>query len=101
MSVPLNKPIARKPLCQLSEVFYVKQKTTACRLGAAESNRKAIIIWNMSWYIIPKRQGHTKNEYLNTSLYNWIVNHPQVLKSQIENIWLKVYIEGHSEKQMV
>ena len=48
----------------------------------------------MSWYSIPKRQGHTKNVYVKTALNDWILQQPQVVESPIAYIWVKVTIEG-------
>ena len=56
----------------------------------------------MLWYSIPKRQGHTKsNKQIKKSLYNSIVQHPQVVHSPIENYCLKVSFDGHNDTQLV
>ena len=41
------------------------------------------------------------NNLINKSIYNWIINHPQVVKSPIVNDYLKVEIDGHTEPQLV
>ena len=52
--------------------------------------------------IIPKRKGDKKiNKQVKKSLYNWIVWHPQVVQSPIDNCCLKFSIGGHSEPQLV
>ena len=54
------------------------------------------------WSIIPNSKGHTKiNAQVKKYLYNWILQHPQVLKSPISNDCLKVSNDGHSEPQLV
>ena len=51
---------------------------------------------------ILKRKVHTKiNEQVDKSLYIWILQHPQVVQYPISNNCLKVYIDGHSEPQLV
>ena len=37
------------------------------------------------------------NDKIKKYLYNWIMNHPQFLKSPIVNDCLKVNIDGHTE----
>ena len=52
--------------------------------------------------IIPKRKLHTEiNEQVNKSIYNWILQHPQIVQSPISNYCLKVSINGNSEAQLV
>ena len=34
-------------------------------------------------------------------LYNWILQHPQVVHPPIANDYLKLYTDGHSETQFV
>ena len=47
-------------------------------------------------------KGHTKiNAQVRKSLYNWILQHSQVVQSPISNDCLKVSIGGHSEPQLV
>ena len=50
----------------------------------------------------PKQKGNsiTKNT-INKSLYNWIINHPQVVKSIISNDCLEVNIGGHTRPHIV
>ena len=48
------------------------------------------------------QKGHSKiSEELSKSLYNWIIHHPQVVQSPIENDCLKVKIDGYNEQQLV
>ena len=39
-------------------------------------------------------------EPIKKSLYNWIIHHPQVVKSSIANDSLKVKIDGNTELQL-
>ena len=56
----------------------------------------------MLWSSITKSKVHTKiNEIFKKSLYNWILQHPQVVQSPITNDCLKFSIDGHSEPQLV
>ena len=56
----------------------------------------------MLWSSIPNRKGHKKiNEQVKKYLYNWILQHPQVVQSPIANDCLKVPIDGPSELQLV
>ena len=49
-----------------------------------------------------KRKVNSKiNDQIKNSLYNWIMNHPQVVQSPIVNACLKVRIDGHTEPQLV
>ena len=79
----------------------VKQKTDVHSLGATVSNRTAIITVNMLGCSITNIRGHIKiNECVKTALYDWILQYPQVLKSQISNYCPKVYIDVHFKTQM-
>ena len=56
----------------------------------------------MLWSSISKRQLNTKiNAQVRNYLYNWILQHTQVVQSQIANECLKVSIDGHSEQNLV
>ena len=59
-SVTIINPSARKSLCLFTKVLYVKNKTAVFRVGAAESNRKSIIVGSILCSSIIKRIGHTK-----------------------------------------
>ena len=49
-----------------------------------------------------KRKGKSRvYDQINKSLYNWIMNHPQVVQSPIVNDFLKVNIDGHTEPKLV
>ena len=41
------------------------------------------------------------DKQIKKSLYNWIMHHPQAVKSPIVNYCLKVNIDGHTEPQLV
>ena len=56
----IYNPIARGSLRELSEVLYVKQKSTAHRLGVYKSKLKAIRVKNVLRSSIKKRKIHTK-----------------------------------------
>ena len=97
-----KNPSARKSLCLFTEVFYVKNKTSVHRVGADKSNFKSIRASSMLWSSTPKRVVKTKiNKRIKKSLYNCIIQHPQVMKSPIANNFLKVAIGSHSEPQVV
>ena len=93
---------AIKSLRLFTGVLDVKKKTYVRRVGAAKSKYKAIRAGSIFWSSIPKRKGYTKiNEQVKKYLYNWIIQHPQVVKSPIANNFLKESIDGHSEPQLV
>ena len=54
-SVLVNKPSARKPLHQFSELFDVIQKNSVYGLGASKSKQKSTITVHILWSRIPKR----------------------------------------------
>ena len=79
----------------------VKNKTAVRRVGAVESKRKAIRAGSMLCSSVPKSRGHTKiNEQVKKYLYNWILQHTQVVQSPIENDFVKVSIDGHCETKL-
>ena len=56
----------------------------------------------MFWSSITNRKGHTKiNADVKKYIYNWILQHPQIVQSPIANDCLKVSIGGHSEPHLV
>ena len=55
-----------------------------------------------SLVILFQRKGHKKiNEQVKKYPYNWIIQHPQVVKYPIYNDCLRVSIDGHSEPYLV
>ena len=101
-SVTVKNPSARKLLHIFTELFDIKSKTAVRRVGADKSKRKEIRAGNMLWSSITKRMVHTKiSERLKKYMYNWILQHPQVLQSTVDNGCLKLYIYGHSEPHLV
>ena len=48
-----------------------------------------------------KKRNSKIDEQIKKSLYNWIMNHPQVAKSPIINDCLKLKMDGHTEPQLV
>ena len=63
--------------------------------------RKVIGEGSISWYSITKRKGHTKNNERVNNIYSWIFQYPQVVQSPIKNDYLKLYIDGNTETQVV
>ena len=56
----------------------------------------------MLWSSIPKQRSHIKiNQQVKKSLYNWIIQHPQVMVSPIANDFFKLFIDGKVEPQLV
>ena len=80
----------------------MQKKAAVHRVYAAKSKRKATRAGSMLWSSIPNTKGHKKiNAQLKRYLYNWILQHPQVVQSPFANNCLKVSIDGHSEPQLV
>ena len=101
-SVTIINPSAAKSLHLFTEVLDVKNKSAVRRVGDPTSNHKAIRAGSMLWSSITKSKVHTKiNEIFKKSLYNWILQHPQVVQYPIANDYLKVSIDGNSEPQLV
>ena len=100
--VTFRNPSAWKSLRIFTEVWGVKKKTAVLRVGAVKSKRKSIRELSMLFSTITNRRGHIKiNKQVKKYLYNWIIQHPQVLRSPIHNYCLKCSIDGHSEPQLV
>ena len=56
----------------------------------------------MFWSSTQNRRGNSKtNQQVQKSLYNWILQHPKVVHPPIENVCLKLSIEGQIETQLV
>ena len=56
----------------------------------------------MLWYSIPKGWVHTiSNQQVKKSVYNWILQHPQVVVSPIANDCVKLFIDVQVEPQLV
>ena len=80
----------------------MKKKTATHQVGADKSNIKQIKYGTTPWSLKQKQKRDSKiNDQINKSLNNWIMNHPQVVKSPIVNDCLKVKIDGHTEPQLV
>ena len=93
-----KKPSARKSLFILTNILDVRNKTAIRRFGASKSENKSIKSGTMIWSFKPKRKVNSRiKNQMNNSLYNWIINHPQVVQSPIFNDCLKVNIDGHTE----
>ena len=101
-SIPVNKPSSQKSLCVFTNILEVKKKNICRQVGAARSKRKAIKYGNTPWALKQNRKGNSKiHEQIKKPLYNWIMHHPQVLKSPIVNYCLKVKNDGQTEPQLV
>ena len=80
----------------------MNKKTAYRQVGAAKSKHKAIEPGTTPWALKQKRKGNSKIYYhIKKSLYNWIMRHPQVVRSPIVNDFLKVKIDAHAEPQLV
>ena len=100
-STPVKKPIARKPMCFFTNILYTKKKTATCLVVYAKSKRKEIKFGTTPWTLKKKRKGNSKiNNHIKKSMYNWIMNHPQVMQLPIINDCLKVNIDVHPEPQL-
>ena len=101
-SVTVKNTIARISLRLFTELFYVKNKTSILRVGADKSKRKAIRSGIMFWQSITNRRGHTKiSEQIKKSLYNFILQNPEVVQSPISNDCLKLSNDSTYEPQLV
>ena len=89
-SVPVKQPNLSKSLYPFSEILDVKPSTDVRRLYAYKAKRKAIIVGSILWPVILKQRGNTKiYECVKIDLYNWILQHPQVVQSPISIDCLK------------
>ena len=56
----------------------------------------------MLWFIIKKQHSHNRiNQHVRKYIYNWILQHPQVVVYPIENDCIKLSISGQVEPQLV
>ena len=63
-----------------TNILEVKKKTAYRQVGSAKSKRKAIKFGNTPSVSKKNRKGNLNvYEYINISLYNWIMYHPQVV----------------------
>ena len=101
-STQVKKSSAGKSLCLFTNILDVKNKTFTCRFVSARSKRKEIKYRTTPWALKQKRKGNSKINYqIKKSLYNWIMDHSQVVQSQIVDGCLKVNIDDHTELQLV
>ena len=99
---PVKEPSARKSLCLFTNILDVKNKTATRPVGAVKSKRKKIKSGTTPWALKPKRKGNLKiKNQKKKSLYNWIMNHTQVVQSPIFNDGLKLNIDGNTEPKIV
>ena len=69
-----------KSIRQFSETLDVKPKTAVRKLCAAKSKRKSVRVGSVLCSSMTKRRGRTKiNECVKIDLYNWIIQHHQVV----------------------
>ena len=100
-STPINKPSTRKSLFIFINILDVKNKTATRRFEYSKSTCNAIKSGTTAWALKPKRKLNSKiNNQIKKSLYNWIMHHPQFVKSPIINYCLKVNIDSHTEAQL-
>ena len=91
ISTPVKKPTARKSLCLFTNILDVKNKTATCRVGSAKSKRKEIKSETIPWALKPNLKGNSRINYqIKKFLFNWIIHHPQVVKSPIVNDCLRL-----------
>ena len=96
-SVSIKQPKYIKSLCQFATTLDFKPKTAVHRLCADKSKHKAIIAGKHLWSKIPKRKGRTKiYDRAKSALYHWIIFHPQIFQSLIDNYCLNITIDGQT-----
>ena len=101
-STPVKKPSAIKSLWLFTNKSDVKNKTATCRVGSAKSERKVIKSGTKKFELKQMRKVNSKiNDQIKKSLYDWIMHHPQVVKSPIVNVCMKLKSYGHTEPQLV
>ena len=72
----VNKPIARKPLCLVTSIFYVKKISSICCVGTEKSKQSAVRSGCGVYKILKKTKGHSKiNEQTKRKLYKCITHH--------------------------
>ena len=97
-----KRQVQEKSPYQFLYTLEVKPKTSIRRFFANESKHKAIRADSMLWSSIPKQRSHTKiNQQVKKTIYNWILQHPQVVVYPIEYYCLKLSINGQVEPQLV
>ena len=85
-----------KPLGKFLDMLEVKPMTDVRRFCDAKSKQKA------TRAIIILRLGHSKiNHKVRKEIYNWILQHPQVIQPPISDDFLKLPIDDHVEPQLV
>ena len=85
-SMNMKNTSTRKPLHQFLETLEVKPKTDVRIFCAAKSAHKATRQGSILWSNIPKRRGYSKiNQQVKEELFNWILQHPQVVVYPISN----------------
>ena len=88
--------------CCVCLLIFRRETNATRQFGAAKSKRKTIKYRTKPWSLKQNRKQNSKiDERIKKSLYNWIMHHPQVVQSQIDNDCLKMKIDGHTETQLV
>ena len=92
----------RKSLHLFSEVFDIKREISVIQVGGAKSKRKEIRAGSMLCSRNTMSKGQ-KNiiEQVHKYLYNWILQHLEIVLSTVANDFIKVYIDGYLEPQLV
>ena len=86
-------PMQENHSVYLPKFLDIKKETAVLWVGATKKELKEIRSGIMFWSSIPKRKRHIKiNEQVKISLYNWILQDPQVVQYLIVNDCLKVYM---------
>ena len=98
-STPAKKPRARISLRMFTNIFDVKKGGLPIKWELLSLSARKL---NLAMSIETKAKGNSKiDEHIKKYLYNWIMNHPQVVQSTIVNDLLKVKIDGHAEPQLL
>ena len=99
---PEKKPSARKSLHLFTNILDLKNKTAICPVGSEKSKRKEIKVGTTLWKMKTKRKGNSKiNNWINNSLYNWIILHSHIVQSPIFNNIMKMNIDDHTRPKIV
>ena len=91
----VKNPSAIKSLRQFLDTLEFKPKTDVHSVCAAKSKRKSIRAGIVLGSGISKQRNHIKsNQQVKKALYDWDLQHPQVVVSPMANYCLKLSIGG-------
>ena len=100
-SATLKKPTAIKPLRQLLYTLEVKPKTAVRRFCTSKPKPKSSRAGSMLWSSIQKIQVYLKTQPTRkNNLYNFILQHPQVVVYPIENDCIRLSNDYQVEPQL-